>query len=1040
MNVEGLQRKVEGWIKDHTSKLPKLQIPPLPQFRWVRAKWPPWSTDPEHRRKLQEEYGRRKKQLHDLCRAVKAESVSDLQDILCCMVLSECVYKRPATELIRAVNKFKADFGGQVISLERVQPSLDHVRHRYLLAEAGDTLFASFIGTKHYKDFMADANIFQGALFHEDDMEVMEETDIAESDIANGRKGNVESHGKTETKPNQLKHKLRPAAHRGFMARAKGIPAIELYRLAQKKKRKLVLCGHSLGGAVAALATLAILRFIAVSSPLKDNEKFQVKCITFSQPPVGNAALRDYVDRKGWHHYFKTYCIPEDLIPRFLSPAYFDHYNNAQTPSADGGGVVPSPTDDQRDSGVKLEFGKLGLNRGEKQKENGGEQLVLGVGPVQTPFWRLSRLVPLEGIRRHLTGRKETEVSVKAPSVTNSDSASSSITDDIVAPQSLEIEEGCDGVSLKPISECDLKVLAADAVRKVPEKSDKNEGDKKAWGKIPSLPSYVPFGELYLLGTSSAESLSDAEYSKLTSVKSVFAELKERFQSHSMSSYRSRFQRIYDLCMTDSSASFLGIDQLQQFPHLHQWLGLSVAGTVELGHIVESPTIRTATSIVPLGWTGTPGEKNADPLKVDIAGSGLHRTQVQAQVNGNWCSTTVETLPPTPTYSDEQQPELQKMRVLIGAPLKHLPKHQIVPNALTVFPSIDSESINLKAQQMLGALSKSKIFQPPGLNNFFIYCTNDFTTVSKEVDVRTRRVRFVGLEGAGKTSLFNAILNKERQFTPTDGENLQPEADIQEGIAGGLCYMDSAGVNLQELSAEASRLRDELWMGIRDLSRKIDLLVLVHNLAHQIPRFSDSNVVQRRPALCLLLDEAKALGIPWVLAITNKFSVSAHQQGAAINAVLKAYQASLSNTEILNSCPYVIHTAGSSYATLSSVVAREDTNKGVIPQGFVLGPLNFVRRPFQRKATILPVEGVDSFCQLVHRELRSKEESSFEEFARDKLLLELSQDRAKGTAGKKEMQDKANSMSAATIGASLGAGLGIVLAVVMGAASALRKP
>lgn len=36
----------------------------------------------------------------------------------------------------------------------------------------------------------------------------------------------------------------------GFMARAKGIPALELYRLAQKKKRKLVLCGHSLGGAV----------------------------------------------------------------------------------------------------------------------------------------------------------------------------------------------------------------------------------------------------------------------------------------------------------------------------------------------------------------------------------------------------------------------------------------------------------------------------------------------------------------------------------------------------------------------------------------------------------------------------------------------------------------------------------------------------------------------------------------------------------------------------------------------------------------------
>lgn len=57
-------------------------------------KWPPWNAgDREQRKRIHEEYERRKKQLQDLCRAVKAESVSDLQDILCCMVLSECVYK-----------------------------------------------------------------------------------------------------------------------------------------------------------------------------------------------------------------------------------------------------------------------------------------------------------------------------------------------------------------------------------------------------------------------------------------------------------------------------------------------------------------------------------------------------------------------------------------------------------------------------------------------------------------------------------------------------------------------------------------------------------------------------------------------------------------------------------------------------------------------------------------------------------------------------------------------------------------------------------
>lgn len=89
--------------------------------------------------------------------------------------------------------------------------------------------------------------------------------------------------------------------------------------------------------------------------------------------------------------------------------------------------------------------------------------------------------------------------------------------------------------------------------------------------------------------------------------------------------------------MRDDSSSFLGIEQLQQLPHLQQWFGLAVAGTVELGHIVESPVIHTATSIAPLGWSGIPGEKNGEPLKVDITGFGLHLcTLIHAQVNGNW--------------------------------------------------------------------------------------------------------------------------------------------------------------------------------------------------------------------------------------------------------------------------------------------------------------------------------------------------------------------------------------------------------------------
>ncbi|GAB2282419.1 hypothetical protein Dimus_016963 [Dionaea muscipula] len=499
MGMEALQRRVESWIREQRSRMPKL--PSLPQIQCPRVKWPPWSDDREQRKKIQEEYERRRKQLHDLCRAVKAESVSDLQDILCCMVLSECVYKRPASELIRAVNRFKADFGGQVVSIERVQPSLDHVAHRYLLAEAGDTLFASFVGTKQYKDVMADVNIFQGAIFYEDALENLEETDVADMDTADRPQRSIGSPRPVEVKPRQRRQKLKPAAHRGFMARAKGVPALELYRLAQKKRKKLVLCGHSLGGAVAALSTLAILRVIAASTPSKENDKVPVKCVTFSQPPVGNAALRDYVNKRGWQRYFKTYCIPEDLVPRILSPAYFHHYSTQTTSAVDG--------DITRFSIPKQELGK---SKAEKLKENGGEQLVLGVGPVQTSFWRLFRLVPLDAVRRHLAKVGGDQVSHKVSSVANSTTL---IDDD--APESLVIQEGSDGVSLKPLSKSDKRSSEVDAMPKSLGKRNSNKEDNAAWHGVPYLPSYVPFGQLYLLGTSSVELLSDAEYSKLTS-------------------------------------------------------------------------------------------------------------------------------------------------------------------------------------------------------------------------------------------------------------------------------------------------------------------------------------------------------------------------------------------------------------------------------------------------------------------------------------------------------------------------------------------
>ena len=73
--------------------------------------------------------------------------------------------------------------------------------------------------------------------------------------------------------------------------------------------------------------------------------------------------------------------------------------------------------------------------------------------------------------------------------------------------------------------------------------------------------------------------------------------------------------------------------------------------------------------------------------------------------------------------------------------------HQTGTDAfMHVFPSIDSEAPNLNREINPGSSYEEKSPRPEGLSDFFVCCTSDFTTVSKEVHVRTRRVRLLGLE------------------------------------------------------------------------------------------------------------------------------------------------------------------------------------------------------------------------------------------------------------------------------------------------------
>ncbi|KAH7286299.1 hypothetical protein KP509_33G068100 [Ceratopteris richardii] len=1050
--VGSIQRKLDSWARQQrelVSHLPSpfpqvLQFPKLPWgWKW-HWQWP-WQSSKLRKEQLEEEYERRKEQLHSLCLALKAEDVADLKDILSAMILSECVYKRPESEVVRCVNKFSADFGGQLVQLQCIEVSLDHVPHRYLLAESGDTIFASFIGTKHYKDMITDANILQRPLFS-DDVDANGQQDNVNFEETVGTQGN------SRADPAALKLKLqssngkrkkrKPAAHRGFLARARGIPAAELYRLAKKKDRRLVLCGHSLGGAVAVLTTLAILKVLGRSSSSspsnsKKEKHVNVKCITFSQPPVGNAALRDYVNEQGWHGHFRTYCIPEDLIPRILSPAYFQHFRSQSQQIGESLDSLTTLASDPKevDASEHVHNDTPNLEQGVPVASAEGMSVIADSSPLHNSLQRLSALVPFVAGRRPFHPLKNTNHLSKDGLKQNNEQSSK---DEKLNETPVNVKGLAEPTSLAPLS----RSVNTEGIAS-PELS----GSTVNWrNRVPSLPSYVPFGQLFLLEKSSVGPLSASEYTLLTSMQSVLVELRGRFQSHTMRSYRARFQRIYDSCMCDSMPPNFSMEHVPYLPHLQQWLGLPGVAVTELRQIADPLTLLSATSLVPIGWTGIPGDKKGSPFRVDICGYGLHLcTLVKAQINGQWCSASMELFPPK-VYSEnddvhEADKTIQRMRIRIGQPIQEpsWPWRASAANSTEqLSASSTSDSTDCLVQNGNAATYQSRSPGMEDLTEVTIHCSSDFMTASKKVALRLRRVRLLGLEGAGKTSLYHALVGQGlgTMFSRNDG--VFPDVDRREGVAQGIIFIDPAGVSLQDLAGEADQLKQEL-SSARERSQKVDLVILVHNLAHKIPRMQQSV----KPALSLLIDEVAAAEIPWILAITNKFAVSADRRQSASVTIIKAYEVPPNLCVVVNSSPYALYELDVSNDMEKSVhvAGRRLANLNSIMQGatqkIISVPVNLVQYPFRKKRVILPVDGVKNLRELVESILLNHEDASLMEFSEEQLLHELKFRLAQSAQQSLKQQ---NLLSSAAAASALGASVGLVLAFIAAAASGLRKP
>lgn len=150
-------------------------------------------------------------------------------------------------------------------------------RQSYVIAETEEALYVSFLGTKRPLDIMASLDM----------------------------KGTTDDYLQA----------LGPGAiaHKGYASRAAAVPVEQLWRLANVRGRRLVLCGHSMGGAVAQLCALRLL------TQLPEQLQSTVQAIGFATPPLGSASVAAAVVARGWDTNVKNYLLPEDWVPGALN-------------------------------------------------------------------------------------------------------------------------------------------------------------------------------------------------------------------------------------------------------------------------------------------------------------------------------------------------------------------------------------------------------------------------------------------------------------------------------------------------------------------------------------------------------------------------------------------------------------------------------------------------------------------------------------------------------------------------------------------------
>lgn len=176
-----------------------------------------------------------------------------------------------------------------------------HNQHFSLFEAPGKLLFISFPGTHDQRTFAVSLHF--GLTKYEDSSRPVDDPTAP-----------LGENGEYQNPSGGIPKTAESCVHEGFAgeARKSAFQIEELVKDAINDGYRLIFSGHSLGGAVAQLVALHMLR----AHPGVLTER--LRCFSIGAPLVGNYQLTQYIEGCGWRSNFHSIVYGSDVVPRLL--------------------------------------------------------------------------------------------------------------------------------------------------------------------------------------------------------------------------------------------------------------------------------------------------------------------------------------------------------------------------------------------------------------------------------------------------------------------------------------------------------------------------------------------------------------------------------------------------------------------------------------------------------------------------------------------------------------------------------------------------